>query len=63
MLDDDILILALKTCSPCLKSPFFIFRKSAKLSSTGLSLYGLSDPGLVGVPFWSAIAKEVCEST
>ena len=63
MFDEDMLSLALKTCFPCLKSPFFIFDKRFKLSSTGLFLKGLSVPGSVGVPFCSAISTEVCEST
>ena len=63
MLDEVILIFARRTCFPCSKSPFFIFEKRPKLSSTGLCLKGLSFPGSVGVPFWLAISAEDCEST
>ena len=62
MFDEVMLILALRTCFPCSKSPFFILEKISRLSSTGLFLNGLSFPGSVGVPFWAAISLEVCES-
>ena len=53
---------ALSTIEPSTASAVFILLNSSRFSSTGLSLYGLGVPGVVGVPFCAAICSEVCSS-
>ena len=57
MNDEAMSILARRHAFPSSNSPFFIFSKRARFSSTVLSLYGLFLPGAVRVPLYSLISS------